>query len=448
MTPPRRLAVLGAGPKSLALAAKLRVLAEIGFQVPELVIIEQHDVAHHWRATSGLTNGELPLGTPPDKDVGYPYHSFSWGDHANRKVNSRMQAYSWQSYLVDTHQYGDWVDRGRPAPLHADWAVYLEWVFGRLRDHVTYVRAEVQQLDLEDGRWAIRGRGPDGGDVCLHADGIVFTGPGDVRIPVALPPDPRILTVTDFWLHFRDAAHFGGRFDGRSAAIVGTGETAATVAAALARANPRMDIEIISPHAMTFSRGESYAENHVYTDPFRANWLQLTKADRRNFVRRTDRGVFSIASKEELDTLRNVEIVPGTFTGVRVDSLDQVLVDIEYALDRESRIYDTVIVSVGFDHLAFVERLLSPSARAALTTRLGTSGLDLETLEDSIDHFLAVGGLKPFLHLPMLAGISQGPGFPNLSCLGKLSDHILACYVPVESVADVEHPVLLGADRS
>jgi len=440
---PRRLAVLGAGPKALALAAKLRVLAETGFAVPELVILEQHDVAHHWRARSGLTNGELPLGTPPDKDVGFPYQSYSWGDHANRVVNARMQAYSWQSYLVDTHQYGDWVDRGRPAPVHGDWALYLEWVYRRVADHVTLVRCEVTSLDIADGRWAIAGRAPDGGATLVHADGVVLTGPGEVRVPVQLPADPRILTVTDFWLHFREHS----RVDGRSAGIVGTGETAATVAAALGRANPRLDIEIISPHAMTFSRGESYAENHVYTDPFRANWLQLTRADRRNFVRRTDRGVFSIAAKQELDALRNVEIVPGTFTGVRVDALDQVLVDIEYANDRESRIYDMVIVSVGFDHLAFVERLLAPAARAALLARLSPHGLELEPLEDAIDHFLAVGGLTPFLHLPMLAGIGQGPGFPNLSCLGKLSDHILACYVPVESVADIDNPVLVGADR-
>ena len=29
----------------------------------------------------------------------------------------------------------------------------------------------------------------------------------------------------------------------------------------------------------------------------------------------------------------------------------------------------------------------------------------------------------------MLAGLAQGPGFPNLSCLGTLSDRILDRYV-------------------
>ena len=41
-----------------------------------------------------------------------------------------------------------------------------------------------------------------------------------------------------------------------------------------------------------------------------------------------------------------------------------------------------------------------------------------------------MAGLSPPLHLPVLAGLAQGPGFPNLSCLGLLSDRILRRYVP------------------
>lgn len=33
--------------------------------------------------------------------------------------------------------------------------------------------------------------------------------------------------------------------------------------------------------------------------------------------------------------------------------------------------------------------------------------------------------MTPKLFLPNLAGLTQGPGFPNLSCLGLLSDRIL-----------------------
>ena len=49
-----------------------------------------------------------------------------------------------------------------------------------------------------------------------------------------------------------------------------------------------------------------------------------------------------------------------------------------------------------------------------------------------IDVDLSVSGLAPPLHLPVMAGLAQGPGFPNLSCLGLLSDRILRRYVTVK----------------
>jgi mycobactin lysine-N-oxygenase len=48
-----------------------------------------------------------------------------------------------------------------------------------------------------------------------------------------------------------------------------------------------------------------------------------------------------------------------------------------------------------------------------------------ERLEESIGHDLAVAGITPKLLLPNLSGINEGPGFPNLSCLGLLSDRVL-----------------------
>jgi mycobactin lysine-N-oxygenase len=46
-------------------------------------------------------------------------------------------------------------------------------------------------------------------------------------------------------------------------------------------------------------------------------------------------------------------------------------------------------------------------------------------LREAIGHDLAVTGVTPKLFLPGLSGLTQGPGFPNLSCLGLLSDRIL-----------------------
>ena len=64
-----------------------------------------------------------------------------------------------------------------------------------------------------------------------------------------------------------------------------------------------------------------------------------------------------------------------------------------------------------------------------------TVALNGELLDNRIDVDLSVTGLTPALHLPMLAGLAQGPGFPNLSCLGLLSDRVLRRYVPQPPVA-------------
>ncbi len=60
-----------------------------------------------------------------------------------------------------------------------------------------------------------------------------------------------------------------------------------------------------------------------------------------------------------------------------------------------------------------------------------------------------IAGLSPPLHLPMVAGLAQGPGFPNLSCLGLLSDRVLRRYVPLEEPAPVASPLAapLAAER-
>jgi len=103
----------------------------------------------------------------------------------------------------------------------------------------------------------------------------------------------------------------------------------------------------------------------------------------------------------------------------------QVVVTIEYGDERERVAYDLVVVAVGF-HARWFETLLGGEARRRLGHATAGTGL-----ERRIDVDLSVAGLSPPLHLPVLAGLAQGPGFPNLSCLGLLSDRILRRYVPL-----------------
>jgi mycobactin lysine-N-oxygenase len=94
-----------------------------------------------------------------------------------------------------------------------------------------------------------------------------------------------------------------------------------------------------SPYGVIYSRDEGFEENRLFSDPdgklaslfgghqHAANWLQLSERDRREFVRRTDRGVFSLKAIEELSRAENVRSVLGTVrrihagdTTVRVES--------------------------------------------------------------------------------------------------------------------------------
>ena len=49
-----------------------------------------------------------------------------------------------------------------------------------------------------------------------------------------------------------------------------------------------------------------------------------------------------------------------------------------------------------------------------------------QAVEAGIGADLALEGMDPTLFLPTLSGLRQGPGLANLSCLGELSDRVLA----------------------
>lgn len=432
-----RLAIIGAGPKGMALAAKAKVLSLLGFHVPEIIIFEKDSVGHNWTAQSGYTNGDLLLGTSPEKDVGFPYYSFCWGDSLNSLVNRLMKRFSWQSYLVHDHRFAEWIDRGKPAPTHGQWANYLRWVYALVKKDITLVPARVTNVDFVDGSWLIASS--DSTQERIAAEGIVFTSPGNTHLPFQLPHHPHILRTENFWLNVGDFVPLRNR----AIALIGAGENAATVAVTLGKIHDSNRIDVISPHAMNYTRGESYVENHIYTDPFQGNWHLFSKTDRMNFISRTDRGVFSVETKKELDCLPNVEVIPGECKNVFVDSLNQVVLDIDYNKTQEQRIYDLVVVTTGFDHIGFVLDLLSPSAKNLIMEKANISSLSRQALQDVISETLAIDNVTPSIHLPMLAGLQQGPGFPNLSSLGRLSDHILSHYVPLGSKAPLKDQEIL-----
>ena len=400
---------MGAGPKGIAIAAKARALAAAGLAVPRVVLVDRGEVAGNWDGRQGYTSGLLPLGTPPEKDVGYPYAA-SWGD-ASAGVIAAMAEYSWQRHLIRHGAYGDWVDRGRMRPAHREWSAYLREVAEVAEAEI--VRGVVTGLEMAaGGRWEVS---LEAGDA-IAADGVVITGAGPAITVPGQPGDHcRVLDGRTYWL----AAHEFSGGCARNVCVVGSGETAASVVIDLLKRLPRHSaLDVLTARGVLYSRGESYEENRFYSDP--GDWPRLAEAHRREFLARTDRGVFSLQAEAALNQARGFRTLAGRAASVEAREHD-VIVSIAYGEERERVAYDAVVVAVGFDGQWF-EALLGGTASRRYRDALGGGELARHIGLD-----LSVAGLP--LHLPVMAGLAQGPGFPNLSCLGLLSDRILGRYV-------------------
>ena len=103
------LAVIGAGPKAIAVAAKAAELRDMGVDVPDVVVVERSGVGANWQAAGGWTDGQHRLGTSPEKDVGFPYRS-TLVPRRNAELDERMTRHSWQAYLIASAQFAEWVD--------------------------------------------------------------------------------------------------------------------------------------------------------------------------------------------------------------------------------------------------------------------------------------------------------------------------------------------------
>ncbi|CKI16899.1 Lysine-N-oxygenase MbtG [Mycolicibacterium smegmatis] len=413
-----RLAVIGAGPKGIAVAAKAAELRAMGAAAPEVVVIDRAGVAANWQAVGGWTDGQHRLGTSPEKDVGFPYRS-SLVPRRNAELDERMMRHSWQSYLVDIGQFAEWIDRGRPAPTHRRWSQYLNWVADNIG--MSLITGEVTRIGLGDDQnsWTLHTH-----EDTVAADAVMITGPGQAERSI-LPGNPRVLSIAQFW--HRAAAN--ELISAERVAVIGGGETAATMLNELFRHRVSA-ITVISPQVTLFTRGESFFENTLYSDP--THWAGLTLDERRDAMNRTDRGVFSARVQESLLADDRIRHLRGRVAhAVARDEKIRLTLQTNSGSERLETVhgFDLVIDGSGADALWFVP-LLAQDALDKLELGLGRP-LTGDTLQESIGYDLAVTGVTPKLFLPGLAGLNQGPGFPNLSCLGLLSDRVLGAEMSV-----------------
>jgi len=94
-----------------------------------------------------------------------------------------------------------------------------------------------------------------------------------------------------------------------------------------------------------------------------------------------------------------------------------------------------VFADTGFRKVAeaFIDHHLEIPFQLTKQHLAGLGEDDLKGLsKKTIDKYLSSLPRMHDLHLavPMLAGLAQGPGFPNLTCLGLLSERLLEPFLP------------------
>ncbi|MEU5840002.1 SidA/IucD/PvdA family monooxygenase [Streptomyces diacarni] len=408
----RTVVVVGAGPKAAAVAAKTYALNAAGLNAPRVVIVERARIGEHWRAGGGRTTGRLRLGTPPEKDVGYPYANDAWRRYS-AAVNTSMQGFTWARYLVEHGLFHRWVDRGRPQPLHEEWAEYITWVIER--SEADLIHATVKSVERDGAKWKVT-LGTDVGPESLMADGVVLTtgpsAPGSSH--------SRVMTEPDFWAR----PTLFDSLDGQSVVVVGGGEGAAAALVELTRRmGPNRRLTVIAPSASIYTRAESGFENRLFSDP--TWWPDLGEAERLDFIRRTDRGVFS---GEVVTLLMDSDI---SFISGRVADWQPAgsRIAVRYEQDnRRSTIHADWLVLCTAPEIETELRIVD---QELLKSIYGQSVATLQrlTVARGVQYDLSISDQAPGLHAPGFAALAQGPGFSNLSCLGLLSDRILKSYV-------------------
>ncbi|MBS1880150.1 MAG: SidA/IucD/PvdA family monooxygenase [Actinobacteria bacterium] len=429
--PDADLLIVGAGAKAAAIAAKVHVLNELGLGPLEVTIVERAEPAASWLGRNGMTSGEEPLAIPPIKDVGFPYQSHHQFGEAGDAIDAALLPFSWQRHATERGEYGAWVNAGSPSVRHRDYGGYLSWVLERATEGVRLLRGRVEAVTIEDDPecWeiAVAERG-DPGDPERHRGGaLLLTGPGVHR---ALPHDP---TVAGRIFHCDSHRSEFARIEAGAEveiAILGGGESALSALVFLRAFRPRARITVFTP-MLPISRGESFLENRVFADPDCVAWERLDQATRRDFVKHADRGVFDAGTIASLAGDERASFELGRALHAGAGAASALALEYEGPEGVVAREFDHLVNCTGFDLLAQLRELFPDRVRALVEREVGPIWGDVPPgTEVPIGRALELRGFSPRLHIPGLGGLSQGPGFANLGCLGLTANRVLQPLLP------------------
>lgn len=450
----RSLAVVGAGPKAAAIAAKAAVLNDLSLLDLELTVFDPDGIAAHWRGTNGYTDGAQQLCTLAERDVGFPYQDGVFGHAYGKAIASRMYAdFSWPAYLTEcgASRFSRWIDDGRRRPTHAEFADYLKWVFGVAM--VTPVAERVSRIEAAPNGWRIVN---DHGVAQGVFDGVVITGPGPAR---SLPGAPlaRVFNGENFW---KPAVLAQVRSilesmrtrktlaDDQDIVIAGAGGTSAAILGWLVENGARnLPIQLIAgDQAALHWRTENAFENRLFSD--QVAWDLLSPKTRDDFFNRLNRGVVWQSVADRLVDASRLQIHEGRAKAVAShadghvvvtwDSFDNSALSLAPQgpgrpwpsmqtgpVKAEEFAASLVIDATGFDASWWVN--LFPSLAAAASS----ASLYTQAATRSLGRFLELTGSgwdpQHPVHLPGLSS-QLGPGLASLMSLGTMSTRILLPY--------------------
>lgn len=416
------LLVVGAGAKAAGIATKVHALNLLGLGPISLTIVEGTEVAASWKGRNGMTSGEEPLAVTPIKDVGFPYQSFREFGEAGEAIDEQLIQFSWQRYMVARRRYARWIDAGSPSVRHRDYGEYLTWVLSRASEGIEHVEGRVTRVSLEDDEhWAVEVDGAESGSRFV-ARGLVLTGPGVHR---DFPHEPEIASRV---FHCDSRRESFAQLPEESAcdvAIVGGGESALSCMMFLRGFRPRSRFTVYTP-MLPMSRGESFLENRVFSNPDEVEWTALDQTTRRDFVKHSDRGVFDPPSLAAIAYDDRCRFVTGRVTEVSAARQGPgVRLRHESPEGVAAPEHDYVVNCTGFDLLAQLRTLFPSETRDAIEDRVGKLWDAPAGTEVPIGRNLELREMQPRIQIPGLAGLSQGPGFANLGALGLLANRVL-----------------------
>ena len=416
------LLVVGAGAKAAGIASKVHAFNSLGLGPFSLRIVEGTEVAASWKGLNGMTSGEEPLAVTPIKDVGFPYQSWREFGEAGEAIDEQAMGFSWQRFMIAKRRYARWIDAGSPSVRHKDYGEYLTWVLGRASEGIEHTRGAVTRVSLEDGeRWAVEVEEEGGGGRYL-ARALVLTGPGVHR---AFPHEEAIAGRV---FHCDSRRGEFAQLPEESAcdvAIVGGGESALSCMMFLRGFRPRSRFTVSTP-MLPMSRGESFLENRVFSNPDEVEWNSLDQTTRRDFVKHSDRGVFDPPSLAAIAYDDRCRFVTGRVTDVAAARGGEgVRLRHESPEGIKGPEHDYVVNCTGFDLLAQLHGLFDAGTRAEIEDQVGKLWDAPPGTEVPIGRHLELREIHPRLQIPGLGGLSQGPGFANLGALGLLANRVL-----------------------